>query len=230
MPVRRDHQHVLDALLSVDGLVYRLLQRHRLAAAELSVGGDHQLGLGVLDAGLQGGRGESREDHGMQHSEARAGQHGDDGLGNHRHVDGDAVTGDQAELGHHVGGLGHLGQKFGVGQRAAVAFRRALPQDRHPVTVACLHMAVDAVVRDVELAADEPLGDGGFRPVQYLIEGCVPGQPVGLFRPERQVILLGLAVQLFGRVGRCGEVIGRRISGRNLGVLFGHVCERSHLG
>ena len=45
---------------SADGLVDRLLQRHRLAAAELPVGGDHQLGLGVLDAGAQRRRRRSR--------------------------------------------------------------------------------------------------------------------------------------------------------------------------
>ena len=219
---------MLDGLLPVDGLVDRLLQRHRLAAAELPVGGDDQLGLGVLDPGRQGRRREPREDHGMQHAEARAGQHRDDRLRDHRHVDGDAVAGDQAEVREGVGGLGHLGLEFGVGQRAAVADRLALPQDRHPVAIACLDVAVNAVVGDVELAADEPLGHRCLGPVQHLVERGVPGQPVGLFRPERQPILLGLAVQLSGRIGLRGEVVGRRISGQTFGVVIGHICEPSH--
>ena len=127
------------------------------------------------------------------HAEARAGQHRDDRLGHHRHVDGDAVAGDQAEFGQRVGGLAHLGLQLGVGQRAAVADRLALPVDRDPVAVAGLDMPVDAVVGDVELAADEPLGDRGLRPVQHLGERRLPGQPVGLLRPERQPVRLGLA-------------------------------------
>ena len=64
--------------------------------------------------------------------------------------------------------------------------------DGDPVAVAGLDVAVDAVVGDVELAADEPLGERRLRPVQHLGERCRPRQPVGLLRPERQPVLLGL--------------------------------------
>ena len=157
------------------------------------------------------------------HAEARAGQHRDDRLGHHRHVDGDPVAGDQAEVGEGVGGLADLGLQFGVGQRAGVADRLALPVDGDAVAVAGLDVAVDAVVGDVELAADEPLRERRVGPVQHLGERGVPGQPVGLLGPERQPVLLGLAVQLGGRIGLRGEVGGRRISGQNLRCGLGHV-------
>src|SRR5215211_7851295 len=90
-------------------------------------------------------------------------------------------------------------------------------------------MSVDAVVGDVELATDEPLGDRGLGPVEDLVERGVPGQPVGLLRPERQAILLGLAVQLGGRVRLRGEVVGWWIPGWPFGVGLRHDCEPSHL-
>ena len=158
----------------------------------------------------------------MHDTEPRARQHRHDGLGDHRHVDGDAVAGDQTEVGQRVGGLAHLGQQVGVGQGAAIADRLALPEDGHPVAEPRLDVTVHAVVRHVELAADEPLGERRLRPVQHLGERRLPGQPVGLLCPERQPVLLGFAVQLSGRVGVARELRRRRIRGRNFGVRLGH--------
>ena len=51
-----------------------------------------------------------------------------------------------------------LVEQVAVGDRTRVA-GLALPVERDLVAVARLHVAVEAVVRDVELAADEPLGE-----------------------------------------------------------------------
>ena len=59
-----------------------------------------------------------------------------------------------------------------------------------------LDVPVHAVVRDTELAADEPLGERRLRPVQHVGERRLPGQPVGLLRPERQPVLLDRRVPL----------------------------------
>ena len=117
--------------------------------------------------------------------------------------------------------------QLGVGDVAAVADGFALPVDRDPVAVAGLDVAVDAVVGDVELAADEPLGDRRVGPVQHLGERCVPGQPVGLLGPERQPVLLGLAVQLVGArwpARRTRAAAGRRT---DFGVRVGSVISVS---
>ena len=51
---------------------------------------DHR--LGVLDAGRELGRGEPAEHHRVHRPQPGAGEHRDDGLGHHRHVDDDAVA------------------------------------------------------------------------------------------------------------------------------------------
>ena len=108
-----------------DRLVGVLLHRRGLAAAELAVGGDQQLGLGVLDAGLQRARREAAEDDAVRRAEPRAGQHRDDGLGDHRQLDRDPVARLHAQLGQRVRGLAHLALQVGVGDRARC--RRARP-------------------------------------------------------------------------------------------------------
>ena len=219
------HQDALDGAVAVrtrrNRLVSSVLQRCRLAPAELPVAGDQQFGLGVGDPGPQCLCGEAGEHDAVHDAEPGAGQHRDHRLGDQRHVDRDAVAGDQAEVGQCVGRLAHLGLQVGVGQAAAVA-RLAFPVDGDPVAESGLHVAVDAVVGHVELAVGEPLGERCLRPVQHLGERGRPGQPIGLLGPEGQPVLVGLAVQLLARIGLLGERRRRRIRRRAYGVGGGH--------
>src|SRR3712207_7686840 len=64
----------------------------------------------------------------------------------------------------------------------------------HAIAAAGLDVAVQAVVGDVELAADEPLGERRVRPIEDLRPWLVPGQGLGLARPEALVVPLGLLV------------------------------------
>src|SRR5271154_4125853 len=142
-------QNVLDGTVWLsDRLVGRILERYRMATPELSVAGDQQLGLGVGDAGSQCVRGEAGEDHAVHDAQSGAGQHGDHGLRDQRHVDGDPVAGDQTETGQSVGRFAHLGLQIGVGEAAAVADGLTLPVDGDPITVAGFDVAVHAVVGD----------------------------------------------------------------------------------
>ena len=52
---------------------------------------DQDRGLGVVDAVTQRLRAEPGEDDGVNGADARAGEHGDGHLGDHRQVDGDAI-------------------------------------------------------------------------------------------------------------------------------------------
>ncbi|CAG7021618.1 hypothetical protein PICSAR164_03822 [Mycobacterium avium subsp. paratuberculosis] len=217
------HHNVLDRAVGVgDRLVGGVLERRGLAAAELPVAGDQQLGCRVGDAGLQRLGGEAGEHHAVHDAQPRAGQHRDHRLGDQRQIDGDAVAGDQTEIGQRVGGLAHLRVQLGIGQTALIAGRFALPVDGDPVAVAGLHVAVHAVVGDVERAVGEPLGERRPGPVQHLGERCGPGQPVGLLGPERQPVPLGLAVQLLIRIGLLDELRRRRIRRGACGVAGGH--------
>ena len=58
--------------------------------------------------------------------------------------------------------------QVGVGDVALLALLAA-PVERDAVAVAGLDVAVEAVVRGVELAADEPLGERRVRPVEHLV-------------------------------------------------------------
>ena len=69
----------------------------------------------------------------------------------------------------------------------------ALPVDGDLVAKAGLDVPVHAVVRDVELAADEPLRERRV-PVQRLLPRLGPAQPAGLQLPERDPVGPGLVV------------------------------------
>jgi hypothetical protein len=129
--------------------------------AVATVGGDDELGLGVVHAIGERFGAEATEDDAMRGADPGAGQHRHDGFGNERHVDADPVAGDDAEMTHDVGAAAHLTQQIAVGERALVA-RLTLPDDRRLVAPPRKNLAIDAVVGEVRLAADEPFAHGKF--------------------------------------------------------------------
>ncbi|CAM5721014.1 hypothetical protein STENM223S_03407 [Streptomyces tendae] len=202
-----DDEDVLHVVHPGDGLVHGRLQGGRLAAPVAAVGGDDDPRVRVLDAGGERVGRETAEDDRVRGADAGAGQHRDGGLRDHRHVDGDPVALAHPELQQSVGRLGHLVLELGVGDGAAVA-RLALEVDRDPVAEPGLHVPVDAVVGDVELAVLEPLGERRVRPVEGLGGLLGPGQPAGLLGPEAEPVSLGLFIRLRGDVGVRGQVGG----------------------
>ena len=152
------HEDVLDRRRRRDRLVGDVLERDDRAPAPGTVGGDEHLRLRVVDAVLERLRGEAAEHHRVRRADARTGEHGRDRLGDHAHVDRDPVALLHAERPQHVGDAARLLEQVAVGDRPRVA-GLALPVERDLVAVARLDVAVEAVVRDVELAADEPLGE-----------------------------------------------------------------------
>ncbi len=177
------HQHVLDVVDLADRLVHGRLERGRLAAPVAAVGGDDDLGVRVLDPGRERVRREAAEDDRVGRADPGRGQHRDRGLRDHRHVDGDPVALAHAQLQQGVGGPGDLVLQLRVGDRAAVA-GLTLEVDGDTVPVPGLHMPVHAVVRDVQRAVLEPLGERRVRPVQRLARFLGPGQPAGPARPR----------------------------------------------
>ncbi len=165
--------------------------------------------LRVVDAAAQRLRGEAGEHHRVRCADARARQHRDDRLGDHRQVDRHAVPGDDAQLRQGMGRLRHLDQELCVRDVEPVA-GLALEADRHLVAVAGLHVTVDAVVGDVEPTADEPRGERRLRPVEHLGERLSPGQMGRLLRPEPQPIGRSRVVQGRLRIGLAGELRRRR--------------------
>jgi hypothetical protein len=83
------------------------------------------------------------------------------------------------------------------------------------VAVAGRDVAVEAVVRDVELAVGEPLRERRVRPVEHLGERGVPVQAPGLLGPEAVAVGIRLRVEIGGGDGirgELGEGANRRVS------------------
>ena len=155
----------------------------------------------VVDPVGQRLRGEAPEDDGERRADPGAGEHRDGQLGDHRHVDGDPVARPDAQLLERVGGPAHLALQVGVGDRPGVA-RLADPVVGDLVAEPALHVPVDAVVRDVEGAAAEPLGERQV-PLEGGLERRHPADPLaGQGRPEGLRVAVSLLVEAAARFAR----------------------------
>ena len=152
-------QHGLHRRALGHGLVGGLLHLHDLPAAVEAVGGDQQRGLAVGQARGDGAGAKAREAGRVDGADPHHGQRGDRGLGRHRQEDADPVALAYPERPEPVGQAVHLGRELGVGQRARLAVV-ALPDDRGLAPAPGVHVAVHAVVGEVQPPAREPPGPG----------------------------------------------------------------------
>ena len=209
------HHHVVDVARALQRRVDGLLERIGSAAPVSAVGGDDELGADVLDPVAQRLGGEPAEHHAVWRADPRAREHRDRQLGDHRHVERHAVALLDAERRERIGEPAHLGVELAVGERAHVA-RLALPDDRGlgaAPGVLALEMPVEAVVGDVELAADEPLRERRL-PVEHLLPGLEPGDVLARhLGPESLRVARAECAErlrlLCGPVGALGEFRGR---------------------
>ena len=103
-PTVEHHHGGRRGLAQAQGPVQQRLVRHDLARARTAVGAHDHLGRGIVDALRQVDRGEAAEHHRMHRADAGAGQHGEDGLRHHGHVQQDAVAAFHAQFLEHGGG------------------------------------------------------------------------------------------------------------------------------
>ena len=180
-------------------VVGNTLQRHRLASPPGLVLRDEHLAAHVVHPVRQGVRREASEDDRVRRAEARAGEHRHGELGHHPHVDRNRGALADADLLQRVRHPHHVALELGVGDRPRVARRLAFPVVGDPVTEAGLDVTVDAVVGDVQLAAQVPLRVRQLPAVQ-LTERLEPRHalaPVALpERLERLVVDLRAGVRL----------------------------------
>ncbi len=181
--------------------------------------------LAVVDPRGEGVGGEAAEDDGVRGAEARAGEHGDDDLGDHRHVDRDPVALLHPEVGQRVGRPGHQVLEVGVGDVAGVVVGLADPVDGDLVAVAGGDVTVDAVDGGVEGAADEPLGERRVGPVEDLVPLLAPVESFGGLGPEGLPVGVGAGVGLVGDVG-----VGREVGGRLEAAFFAGQVGQGLLG
>jgi hypothetical protein len=198
-----DHQHRRGLVGGqADGLVQQVLVGHDLAAAHAGIGADDDLGLRIVDAGGQRVAGEAAEHHRVDGADARAGQHREAGLGDHRHVDQHAVA-----LGHALG-LQDGGHALHLGMQLAEAvglFRVGFGgnEDQRVLVRAGGQVAVHRVVAQVGLAAGKPLGERRLAVVAHLLVGLVPVDQLRLLGPEGVALFDRCAVELL--VGAVGQ-------------------------
>jgi hypothetical protein len=121
-----------------------------------------------VDAVDQRVRGESPEDDSVRRADARAGEHGDGQLGSHTHVDGDSVAFFNTERLEHIGEFLHFAMKLLIREGADFA-GLAFPDNSGLILAVRRNVPVEAVIRKIDLAADEPL-----RPWTIPFENFVP--------------------------------------------------------
>jgi hypothetical protein len=117
-----------------------------------------------------------------------------------------------------------VAQEVGVGHVALLALLAA-PAVGDPPAPPCLDVAVEAVVRGVQLPAGEPLGERRVRPVEDLVPGLEPVELRRLGLPPALRIASGFVVD--GRVadqGVCPELV-RRLEALDLEQLLELVLE-----
>jgi len=133
-------------------------------------------------------------------ADAGAGEQRDRQLGDHRHVDRDAVALLDAQLLEDVGELAHLGVELAVRERLALGRLVALA-DQRDLILALGEVPVEAVVRHVGLAVEEPLEeDLALAEVEVLLVDLgpllLPVELAGNLAPEALGILEGARVHL----------------------------------
>ena len=140
----------------VQGGVEQGFVMHHPRALDAATGGDDGHGLGVINARGQFGRGEAAEDHRMHRTEAGAGQHGHHRLGQHGHVDDDALALGHAARGQGAGEFFHACQHLGIGVARLGGGDGAVIDQRGVGPAPGQDMPVERIVAGVQPAIGEP--------------------------------------------------------------------------
>mmetsp|Transcript_74069 Transcript_74069/g.197453 ORF Transcript_74069/g.197453 Transcript_74069/m.197453 type:complete len:265 (+) Transcript_74069:1676-2470(+) len=180
-------------------LVDDLLEVDHLASAHHTVGSDEDLGLGVQETSANCLGRETTEHNRVHSTNTGACQHGDGELENHGKVDGHNVALLNTKRLQNISELADLILKLLVGHILLLSII-ALPNVSNLVAKASLHMPVNAVVRHVGFATQEPLDlDGALSKIKVdvvnLVPRSLPVEILGNGTPESLRVLNGLAVK-----------------------------------
>ena len=126
------------------------------ARLDAAARGEDDLRLGVVDPGRKLLCGEAAEHHRMNGADTRAGEHGDDRLGNHRHVDQHPVARRDPEIVEHGAERRRLVEQFAVGDGALGPGDGAVVIKRDLVAAAGLDMPVERVEAGVQARVGKP--------------------------------------------------------------------------
>ena len=186
----------------LQGMIQQGLVSHHPARLDTTGGRDHQLGRGVVDTLGQLRPGKAAEHHGMHRANTRAGQHGDDRLGHHRHIDDNPVAFFDPLIANRPGKPGHPGQELVVGQAGDAMGDRAVVDQRHTLAVPGLDVTITTVVAGVEGGSGKPGIERGRTRIQHAFGRAQPADMGGFTAPE----ILGVIASVF----EVGEIACRR--------------------
>jgi hypothetical protein len=152
----------------------------------------------------------------MDRPDARAGQHGDGRLRDHRHVEDDAVALADLKLVKHGAESSGLRLKLGIGERALRAGDRAVVDDRCLPAAPARHVPVDGVVAGIAEGAGEPAPIDASVRIEHFFRRPKPLDLAGRLGPEAGGVCLP------ARVGLLVAADARRVHqhGISPGTLF----------
>ena len=166
------------------GIEHRLVL-HCAGGLDAAGGRDDDRRPGVIDPGGQFVRGEATEYDRVHRTDPRACQHGDHGLGNHRHVHHDAVALAHAQPREHPGEPRRLVQQFGVGICALRTGHRGVVDQCGLISPAVGDVAVQSVCARVQFGVGEPAVVRRVGVVEHLDGLANPGHVPRSISPER---------------------------------------------
>ena len=187
-------------------------ERDDTAASPSAVCGDDAIDFGIVNALDDGVCGESAKYDGVDGADACAGEHCDGKLGNHRHVDSDAVAFFDVECFESVCESTDASVQFLVGEDDLVA-GLAFPDDGGFVLASGIEVPVEAVVADVCLSAFEPFVEWWIVVVEDFVPFFEPVEFAGDVAPEGFGIIDGFLVHLVVLFAGCDVRLGDEFFG-----------------
>ena len=167
-----------------------------LAVAIVTIHRDQDVAGGIGGAQAASLAAEAPKHNRVNHSQAGAGQHGDRQLGNHRHMNGDAVSALQAaEIAQQRREFIHSHIEFAIGDGYGRFGFRLRYKDQSGFVLVLGEVPVHAVVRGVDLAAHEPLPERRIAGVKRGVPVLVPAQQIGVLPEALREILLTEALE-----------------------------------
>ena len=171
----------------------RFVVQH-FTVAIVAIHGDQDVALRIGGAHAARLAAKTAKDHRVDHAQAGASQHGDGQLGDHRHVNGDAISGLETAVISQQGREfidSHI--EFAVGDGYSGFRLRFRNKDQGRFVLVLVEMPIHAVVGGVDLAAHEPLPERRIAGVEGFVPVLVPSQQVGVFAEAFRVILFAKA-------------------------------------
>ena len=169
---------------NLDSLVEQRLVLHDAVRLDAAGGGNNHLRLRVLDADGKLVRGKPAEDDGMDRADARAGEHRDQRLGDHRHIEDDPVALLDARFEKHAAKSLNLVEKLRISVDALLSRDGTIVDQSRLIAPAVQHMAVETVIGRVGDAAREPAAVDALARVEDLRRRFEPVDFARRLRPE----------------------------------------------